>query len=363
MAIQNTPLIKQGSTDPSVVSLQQYLEILGLFLGPKNGIFSSEITYIIKRFQAENNLVPDGIVGSKTWNALIAAADTVATTTSPAISSNSQPTYTTHIVKSGDSLWTLAEKYGTTVDAIKAASRITSSYLTIGQNLVIPLLVAAESPPDTWTQIPSSGEAAPVTPATPSTVVIPTTHSNEYIVKSGDNLWALAQRYGTTIDAIKAASGITSNYLSIGQRLIIPARSSAAPPLVVTPTTPPVSQESTPYGTSRNEYAVKSGDNLWALAKRFGTTVGAIKSASGISSDALSIGQILIIPTLSGSEGTSDARTSPSTSASGNYSVKSGDNLWALAKRFGTTVEAIKSASGISSDALSIGQLLTIPGL
>ena len=96
----------------------------------------------------------------------------------------------------------------------------------------------------------------------------------EYTVQSGDTLWILAQRYGTTVDEIRRLNGLTSDILRIGQILRIPT------------------------ATNYNyfEYTVRSGDTLWTLAQRFGTTVAAIKSLNGLTSDILSIGQVLLIP-------------------------------------------------------------------
>ncbi len=96
-------------------------------------------------------------------------------------------------------------------------------------------------------------------------------------------------------------------------------------------------------------YTVRSGDTLWLLANRYGTTVDAIKQANGLTSDNLSIGQVLRIP-VSQSAGYF------------LYTVRSGDTLWLLANRFGTTVDAIKNLNGLTSDALRIGQVLRIPG-
>lgn len=77
--------------------------------------------------------------------------------------------------------------------------------------------------------------------------------------------------------------------------------------------------------------------------------MNAIKSANNLTSDTLSIGQVLQIPTTTSGTGTT------------TYVVKSGDSLWSIANRYNTTVDAIKNASGIISNNLSIGQVLTIP--
>ncbi len=101
-------------------------------------------------------------------------------------------------------------------------------------------------------------------------------------------------------------------------------------------------------GGSSFAYTVKSGDTLWLLANRFGTTVDDIKRLNGLKSDNLQIGQVLQIPT---------QQSSPYF----DYTVKSGDTLWLLANRFGTTVDEIKQLNGLKNDNLQIGQVLRIP--
>ncbi len=96
----------------------------------------------------------------------------------------------------------------------------------------------------------------------------------EYVVRAGDSLWLIAQRFQTTVDAIKQLNGLTSNLLNVGQVLKIP------------------SSQSGPY----IEYTVRPGDTLWLLSRRYDTTVDAIRQLNGLSSDMLSIGQVLKIP-------------------------------------------------------------------
>ncbi|TAA66479.1 LysM peptidoglycan-binding domain-containing protein [Planococcus salinarum] len=162
---------------------------------------------------------------------------------------------TTYTVKAGDTLYGIAQRFNTTVAKIAAANNITNvNYLRIGQVLIIPGTSTAPTPP----------------PATSTT----------YTVKAGDTLYAIAQRFNTTVAKIAAANNITNvNLLRIGQVLIIPGTSTAPPPATTI------------------KYTVKAGDTLYAIALRYNTTVAKIAAANNITNvNFLRIGQVLIIP-------------------------------------------------------------------
>jgi LysM repeat protein len=107
-------------------------------------------------------------------------------------------------------------------------------------------------------------------------------------------------------------------------------------------------------GSSCTYYTVRRGDTLYSIARRYSSTVQAIAQASGIANPALiRVGQVLCIPT---------GPTLPPPSGS-HYTVQRGDNLYRIARRFGTTVSAIVAANNISNPSLIYrGQVLLIPG-
>ena len=90
-----------------------------------------------------------------------------------------------------------------------------------------------------------------------------------------------------------------------------------------------------------------SGDSLYSIAQKFGTTVDELKSLNNLSSNTLSIGQVLVLPS-----------TSPSVNY---YTVQRGDSLYSIAKKFGTTVDKLKTANNLVNNLISIGQELIIP--
>ncbi len=194
-------VLRQGSAGQDVITLQYLLDVISEYYpgipGPvQDGIFGSGTKQAVVAFQQRMGLVPDGIVGRDTWNALYESwrginQNVPQPSPSPSPSPSPGPgSVISYTVRSGDTLWILANRYGTTVDAIKKLNGLTSDNLSIGQVLRIP--------------------------------VSQTQQYITYTVRPGDTLWILANRYGTTVDAIKRLNGLRSDNLSIGQVLRIP---------------------------------------------------------------------------------------------------------------------------------------------
>ena len=180
---------------------------------------------------------------------------------------------------------------------------------------------------------------------TPTTPTTPTTGTS-YTVKAGDTLYAIALRYGVTVQAIINANGITNaNLIRVGQVLTIPGTSTPTTP--TPPTTP----------TTGTTYTVKAGDTLYAIALRYGVTVQQIVTANNITNaNLISIGQVLTIP----GTGTPTTPTTPTTGTS--YTVKAGDTLYAIALRYGVTITQLVNANGIANpNLIRVGQVLIIP--
>lgn len=154
-----------------------------------------------------------------------------------------------------------------------------------------------------------------------------------YIVKKGDTLYSIARDNNLSVSELKKLNNLTSNTLSIGQRLKIKSDATISP---IEPTQP---------SDTSNIYTVKSGDSLYSIARKYNVTVNDLMKYNNLTSNLLSIGQQIRIPT----SGTSNT-----------YTVKSGDSLYSIAKKYNTTVDRLKSKNNLTSNLLSIGQVLNV---
>lgn len=232
-----------------------------------------------------------------------------------------------HIVKSGESLGSIANKYRISVNQLKTWNKLKNTTIYPGQKLIVY----------------SSG--APMAQVGNSQPVERSTEQKIHTVKSGENLSIIAKKYKCTITELKTWNNLKSTNLSVGQKLKV---------------YPPAKQTQTQTQTTTSGgyviYTVKSGDNLWDIAKKFdGVSAEQIRTLNNLDKNAmLKVGQKLKI------------KASSSSSSSSNegkiiHTIKSGDNLWDISKKYGVSVEQIKKLNGLNDKSvLKIGQKLII---
>jgi LysM repeat protein len=197
-----------------------------------------------------------------------------------------------YIVKKGDSLYSIAQKYNTTAEELKRINNLDSNQLVIGQQLIIPTLEDIEE--------------------------------NYYIVKAGDNLYSIANKYNISVEELKSINNLVTDNLYVGQKLLL------------------VSNES----KNDNVYVVKVGDTLYSIAKRYNIPVIDLINANNINDNIIVVGQELIIPN----------------NISNNviYIVEAGDTLYSIARKCNTTIKYIMDKNNLTSNILRTGQELKI---
>lgn len=158
----------------------------------------------------------------------------------------------TYVVKKGDTLWSISNQYGITVDTLRRLNNLTTNDLFIGQILTIPNNIGEPSIP---------------------------IEEIYYIVRPGDSLWSIAKKEFTTVEEIKKLNNLTSNTISIGQKLLIRKTIEDLFP-----------------EESNIIYTVIPGDTLWSIAKKYNTTVEKIKNINNFVNNTISVGEELLIP-------------------------------------------------------------------
>lgn len=219
-----------------------------------------------------------------------------------------------YTIQLGDTLFFIAQRYGTTVAAIVALNpQITNpNFIIQGQVICVP--------------------------ATPPAPVMCPANAFSYAVIQGDTLFFIAQRYGTTVSAILAINPqiVNPNIIFPGQVICVPARITVPPP------PPPV------CGPNTFAYLVKRGDTLFGIAITYGTTVAQILNINPqiTDPDLIFPGQVICVPA-------TPPAPPPCPSDSFSLAVRAGDTLFVIAQRYGTTV----------GDILAINPQITNPNL
>ncbi|MDA0203734.1 MAG: LysM peptidoglycan-binding domain-containing protein [Acidobacteria bacterium] len=181
-----------------------------------------------------------------------------ATTTAAAPASGSAIRYR---IRSGDNLAVIAKRHGVSIDDLRKWNGLRGSTIQAGKTLIVGYGSSASPAAATAASAPapsSSGSGA-----------------STYVVRSGDTLGGIAERFGTTASDLRAWNGLRSSRINVGQRLTVKAPNSAA--------------------NSGDRYKVRSGDTLEVIARRFNCTVAELKAWNALRSSRINAGDVLTV--------------------------------------------------------------------
>ena len=199
----------------------------------------------------------------------------------------------THVVTKGESLYSIANQFDTTIGAIKALNNLKSNILSIGQILKLPNYVNLTEEADD--------------------ILI-------YTVEKGDTLYSIAKKYGLDSNELIEFNQLFNTILTIGQQIIIPIYDKQ------------INNNNNNSNDSIDNtitYIVNSGDTLYSIAKKYGINVNELMEINNLNSTMISLGQQLSIP---------------KTENFITYFVRTDDTLNSIANKFNTTIDEQLSA-------------------
>lgn len=276
---------------------------------------------------------------------------------------DSGPKSSFYRVQRGDNLSNVAAKYDVTVAEIKQWNNLRSNSLAYGKSLRI------EPPTGKQDKIITKPirETNHVVAASASSKNVKddkeATTSSEaiYVVQKGDNLGNIAKKYNVSVADIQSWNGLTTDAVQIGATIQI------AKLEVDTKQDLANAQERRDV-----EYVVQKGDNLSAIASKFGTSLSDIKQWNKLNDNTITIGKSLIVAKdeiaivtdkASVNSFKTKASAMKSKGSSSDYYVKKGDSLFSIAKKYpGVTTSDLKKWNGISGEQLKPGMKLKING-
>ena len=251
-----------------------------------------------------------------------------------------------HIIQKGESLGLIAERYKTSVSAIKQTNRLKGNMIREGKSLLIP---SSKQPTKFYSL---SIEARKFRGLKTSDGKRYT-----YIVKRGDNLWDIGRNYGISVGQLTKWNGIAKkSFLRPKQKLIIWINEEDSNNKNNNKI------QASSFNESTTEYVVKKGDSLWLIARRLDIHVADLLEWNNIRKNkALQPGQKLRINIETEKEKGDLVQTNIQSDPITEYVVKKGDSLWLIARRFDIHVADLLEWNNIRKNkALQPGQILIV---
>ncbi|MDR1600063.1 MAG: LysM peptidoglycan-binding domain-containing protein [Oscillospiraceae bacterium] len=237
-----------------------------------------------------------------------------------------------YVIQKGDTLYSLAQRFGVTLEEILAVN---------------PGLTPEKLQPDDVVCVPKHGSVAPppVTPPTPPSVC---PGSTAHVIQKGDTFYTLALWYGVTIEAIKALNpSVDPNNLTIGQTVCVPGTQPTTPTAPCKPTV----------------HCLQCGETLFSVAKKYGVTLADLFAANpGLHPDCLMLNARIAIPCPTPEPVDPVEPILPVCPSGKTYTVLKGDSFYLIARRFGLDLADLLAANpGTAPDKLLVGQVICLP--
>jgi peptidoglycan endopeptidase LytF len=270
-----------------------------------------------------------------------------------------------HTIKPKENLNMLAEKYGTTINEIKALNNLTGSNLSIGQVLKIP----AKNTEQTSATAPVTPPAKNNTETQPANTQSSDQTMIEHTVQPKEFLGKIAEKYGTTVEEVRKANNLSGNNLRIGQKLKIPATKNIDENKVVAAAEEKPTQDNKSTDAA-GTHTVLRNETIFTIAKQYSITAYQIRKLNDLPDNAITIGQVLKVPggiiadVQVPKEKQAEAKVKETPAAKEDsfiHTVATGENIFTIAKKYNLTAYQIRTANKLDDNAIKVDQKLIIP--
>ena len=256
-------------------------------------------------------------------------------------------------IRRGDTLGAIATRFGVSVAELKRWNGLRSSRIGEGKYLIVR---PASQTASTGTS--SSGGASS------------TANGQRYRIRRGDNLASIARRFGVSVNDLKVWNGLRGTNITAGKQLIVspgPATATSSSPA---PTRAAAATRAA-RSTTAITYTIRRGDNLGAIAERHGVTAAELRKWNGMRGSRIVAGKTLKIYPAQGSRQTVAAaaptpaptpsrRASTPAPSNGVYTIRRGDNLAEIGKKFGVSVRDLQRWNGLRGTRITAGKTLVV---
>ena len=245
---------------------------------------------------------------------------------------------TTHHVVKNDTVWDLSQKYGVSIQSIEQLNKINTDTHLIreGQTLTIP----------------TTGKTAAKT----------ATKTSQVTVKAGDTLWALAQKYGTTVEKLRQLNGLASDayLIHVGDVIKVDGQVTATTTTNAQATST-VSSEASQTSQAASTASSEASQTSQAASTASSEASQTSQAASTASSEASQTSQATSTASSEASQAASTSQAATPYVAANHvtYTVQAGDSLYTIAQKYGVTVDSLRQANTLGA-TLQVGQSLTV---
>ena len=298
----------------------------------------------------KNNFVYPGqqLVVSKGSSSASGSTSNTSTgnTSSNTANTGSTTSGSTYTVKAGESVWSVSNKFGISMNQLIQWNNIKNNFIYPGQKLIVK---GGSSSSNASTSTANNKNTA--SSNTSSTA----TGQATYTVKAGESEWGVANKNGISMNQLIEWNNIKNNFIYPGQKLIVKGGSSKASATATTKPTASTPASTTPTASSTGDtkYTVKAGESVWGVANKHHITMDQLIEWNNIKNNFIYPGQEVIVK-----KGT--AQSTPAKSDEKTYTVKAGESVWGVADSHGITMNQLIEWNNIKNNFIYPGQQLIV---